>query len=75
VGFDERVDHFPHELSGRFQYSECGLLAPYTSAGKPVFEAEYSSQPSSYCPPANAADTNAVRFDLDLKGAARITCR
>jgi len=40
-----------------------------------VFEAEYRTQPVSYFPAANAADVNAVRFDLNLEGAVRITCR
>jgi len=58
-----------------FQYSECSALQPYLTAHKPVLEAEYTSNPSSYCPTANLDNINAVRFDLNLDAAVRVTCR
>ena len=58
-----------------FQYIECSSLAPYTAAGKPILEAEYSTSPASYCGPANAADINAVLFNSGPNGTVRVTCR
>ncbi len=58
-----------------FQYSECSSLAPYTAAGKPILEAEYSTSPASYCGAADAVHVNAVLYDLILDGAVRVTCR
>ncbi len=58
-----------------YQFSECGLLQPYAVAKKPIFEAEYQSSPSAFCGPADAANRNAVLFDLNLDGAVRVTCR
>jgi Glycoside-hydrolase family GH114 len=58
-----------------FQYNECTALQPYLTAHKPVLEAEYASVPSSYCPTANLDNINAVRFDLNLDAAVRVTCR
>jgi hypothetical protein len=61
-----------------FQYDDCSDLAPYTKAGKAVFEAEYQGQgsaPAAFCPGANALGFNSVEFDLDLDAKVRVPCR
>jgi len=64
-----------------YQYSECSSYAPYYSASppKPIFEAEYKSQPSVFCAVQNTFGApgvfNAVYFDLNLDGNTRIPCR
>jgi hypothetical protein len=61
-----------------FQYQDFSDLAPYTKAGKAIFEVEYQGQgpsPASFCPSANAAGYNSVEFDLDLDGKVRVPCR
>jgi hypothetical protein len=61
-----------------FQYDDCSDLAPYTKAGKAVFEVEYQGQgpaPASFCPSANALGFNSVEFDLDLDAKVRVPCR
>lgn len=59
-----------------FQYSECGALAPFLSAGKAVFEVEYgdSARAAKVCPSARARnfDTLVKRLSLD---PYRISCR
>ena len=49
-----------------FQYDECGLLAPFTRAGKAVFVAEYELAPSAFCARAKADGLMAMRKRLDL---------
>ena len=61
-----------------FQYDDCSDIAPYTKAGKAVFEVEYQGQgaaPTSFCPSADAMDFNSVQFDLSLDGLVRVPCR
>jgi len=61
-----------------FQYDDCSDLAPYTKAGKAIFEVEYQGQgenTASFCPSANTAGYNSVEFDLNLDGKVRIPCR
>jgi hypothetical protein len=56
------------------QYGTCGALNAYTGK-KPVFNAEYSSATSSFCPADNArAGWSGVKFPLALSGA-RTPCR
>jgi hypothetical protein len=55
-------------------YNECGTLDVFTAAGKAVFQAEYSGSLTSFCPAANAANRNAVKFPLNLDGG-RQPCR
>lgn len=58
------------------QYGECNSLAPYPNANKAVFEAEYTpTSTSSFCPAANAANRNAVLFNINLDGKTRVSCR
>jgi len=64
-----------------YQYDECSSYAPYYTASppKPIFEAEYVSQPSAFCPVQNAFGApgvfSAVYFDLNLDGLTRTPCR
>jgi hypothetical protein len=48
------------------QYGECALLQPFAQAGKAVFIAEYSLDPSAFCGPATAAGFAALRKTLAL---------
>jgi hypothetical protein len=56
-----------------FQYGECGRLAPFVAAGKPVFEVEYAGDPASYCPQAKQAGFMAMGKNMSLD-AARQPC-
>jgi hypothetical protein len=57
-----------------FQYGECGFFAPFTQAGKAVFEVEYKLAPSAFCPQANALNFNAIQKHNALD-AYRVACR
>ena len=57
-----------------FQYSECGKLRAFVSAGKPVFGVEYKLDTSQFCPDANAMDFNFLKKRLSL-GPWRVPCR
>ena len=57
-----------------FQYSECGKLRAFVTAGKAVFGVEYKLDPSQFCPEANAMDFNFLQKRLAL-GPWRIACR
>jgi hypothetical protein len=57
-----------------FQYNECNTLAPFITAGKAVFEVEYSLSISQFCLQANALNFNAMQKNLILD-AFRIPCR
>ena len=57
-----------------FQYEECDTLLPFIQAGKAVFEVEYGTPTSQFCPQANAMNFNAMRKHLDLD-AFREPCR
>lgn len=57
-----------------FAYSECSYLQPFLSVGKAVFEVEYSSSPSRFCPKANSMNFNSMLKDEDLT-AYRVACR
>ncbi|MGZ4691612.1 MAG: endo alpha-1,4 polygalactosaminidase [Acidimicrobiia bacterium] len=57
-----------------FQYQECGLLAPFRSAGKAVMNIEYKLGLKKFCPAANALNFNSLKKALSLK-AARKACR
>lgn len=52
------------------KYKECGLLAPFTAAGKPVFHVEYGA---AQCPSPAAARFSNVRKHLSLD-AYRAAC-
>jgi len=57
-----------------FQYNECSFFAPFTQAGKAVFEVEYNLAPSAFCPQANALNLNALQKNNALD-AFRVACR
>ncbi len=44
-----------------FQYNECQLLTPFISAGKAVFQVEYSLSTSQFCPQALAMGFSSMR--------------
>jgi hypothetical protein len=56
------------------QYSECGN---YTTsfANKAVFQVEYKLKLSNFCPPANAANRNAIQKTFDLFDTPWTPCR
>ena len=56
------------------QYRECGKLAPFVAAGKPVFEVEYQLDPARFCGRANALNFNSLQKHLSLD-AWRVACR
>jgi hypothetical protein len=56
------------------QYRECSLLTPFVSAGKPVFQIEYSLTIPKFCPAANQMNFNALKKKLSLN-AYRVACR
>jgi len=56
------------------QYKECGTLAPFVAAGKPVFNAEYASS-TSFCSADNSANINGVNFSIDLDDSKFQPCR
>lgn len=56
-----------------FEYDECDLLAPFTKAGKAVFEVEYSLATSKFCSKAVALGFNSMKKNLDLD-APRTAC-
>lgn len=55
-------------------YAECDAYAPFVAAGKPVFNAEYSSS-TSFCAHDNAANLNGVNFSMDLDDSKFQPCR
>ncbi|MGV9770884.1 endo alpha-1,4 polygalactosaminidase [Streptosporangium sp. NPDC003464] len=62
-----------------FQWGECAELKPFVQAGKPVFQVEYKTSPSSFCAKANAAalNFNAIKkaSDYSLKNQPYKPCR
>lgn len=56
------------------RYEECGRLAPFVDAGKPVFGVEYGTEVGEFCPEANARDFNFLKKRLSLD-AWREPCR
>src|SRR5436309_2372413 len=58
------------------QYSECGNYTTYfVNAGKAVFQVEYKLKTSTFCPPANAANRNAILKTFDLFDLPWTPCR
>lgn len=69
------VGYFDWALNEQcFQYQECGLLAPFTAAGKAVMNIEYRLAPKKFCPAANARNFNSLKKTMALK-APRTACR
>ncbi len=59
------------------KYAECGLLAPYVSAGKPVWDAEYTQDgetTAAFCPPDIAAGIVGALFSINLDGSVFQPC-
>lgn len=56
-----------------FEYNECNLLKPFTSAGKAVFVVEYNLATSVFCPKAVTLSFNAMKKNLNLD-ASRTAC-
>jgi hypothetical protein len=56
-----------------FQYKECGLLAPFTKAGKAVFVVEYNLATTEFCEQAVTLGFNAMKKNLSLD-AFRAAC-
>jgi hypothetical protein len=57
------------------QYSECGNYTTFVNAGKAVFQVEYKLKTSSFCPPANTANRNAILKTFDLFDLPWTPCR
>jgi hypothetical protein len=69
------VGYFDWALNEQcFQYQECGLLAPFGSAGKAVMNIEYKGGLKKFCPAANAMNFNSIKKSLALR-ASRKACR
>ncbi|MFC8493652.1 endo alpha-1,4 polygalactosaminidase [Streptomyces sp. NPDC057235] len=57
------VDHFDFAVNEECaQFDECGLLEPFTAAGKAVFHVEYEESPSRFC-----ARSRSLRLSSMLK--------
>ena len=70
----ELLGYFDWALNEQcFEYSECNLLKPFTSAGKAVFVVEYNLGTSAFCPNAVALSFNAMKKNLNLD-ASRTAC-
>jgi hypothetical protein len=71
----ELVDDFDYAIVEECaRYNECNLLNPFLARGKAVLQAEYTGNLNSFCPAANAANRNAVKFNLNLN-SGRQPCR
>lgn len=71
---DQLVGYFDWALSEQcFEYGECDRLAPFTRAGKAVFEVEYDLPIARFCDEALALNFNAMRKNLDLD-VFRVPC-
>jgi Glycoside-hydrolase family GH114 len=69
------VSHFDGALDEQCnQYSECSSFQPYSSAGKPVLNAEYELSIGSFCSADTAAGIMGARFDLSLSGTTFEPC-
>ncbi len=56
-----------------FHYKECGLLTPFLTAGKPVFNIEYAGSTATFCPKANRAGIMSVKKKPSLY-SYRVSC-
>jgi hypothetical protein len=55
------------------EFNECDRLAPFLSAGKAVFHAEYDVSTEQFCPTSRRLGLSSLRKDLEL-GPWRQTC-
>lgn len=63
---DDLVSVFDYAVNEEcFQYKECGDLSAFVSAGKPVFQVEYKTSPSSFCTKANQLKFNSIKKATD----------
>ncbi|NNN00350.1 MAG: endo alpha-1,4 polygalactosaminidase [Acidimicrobiaceae bacterium] len=56
------------------QYHECSLLAPFVRAAKAVYDVEYSSSPSRFCPIAAKSRVTAIAKALALRATPWSIC-
>lgn len=80
----ELVDYYDFSLNEQcHEYDECDQLAPFTDAGKPIWNAEYASPDSeaaalslasTLCPVALAEDIRTLVLPLELDDAFRVSC-
>ncbi|MEZ4427219.1 MAG: endo alpha-1,4 polygalactosaminidase [Nannocystaceae bacterium] len=79
---EELVAFFDFSLNEECHaYDECGDLSPFTSAGKPILNAEYADSlvdaeaaAGEICPEALAADLRTLILPLDLDDSFRVSC-
>ncbi|MEU8321545.1 endo alpha-1,4 polygalactosaminidase [Nonomuraea sp. NPDC048881] len=74
----ELVSSFDYAVNEEcFQYDECGELSVFVKAGKPVFQVEYKTAPSSFCPKAAKLGINAIKkaVDYSLKDTPYKPCK
>lgn len=78
------VDYYDFSLNEQcHEYDECEQLRPFTDAGKPIWNAEYTgaddlaaamSLAETVCPVALAADLRTLILPLDLDDSFRVSC-
>jgi hypothetical protein len=79
---DDLVDAFDLAVNEQcHEYNECSALAPFITAGKPVFNAEYdeayvNDAPTrqALCDDAHASGLRTLVLPLDLDGSFRYSC-
>ena len=72
---DDLLPFFDWALNEQcFQYDECDPLSAFVAANKAVFGVEYSGNPTTFCPKANAHNFDWLKKHLDLD-AWRVACR
>ena len=57
------------------QFSECGGYAGFVSAGKAVWNVEYTTASATFCPPDTAANYDGYFANLALDGTTWKACR
>lgn len=57
------------------QYNECAIYAPFVTAGKPVFAAEYSGGVMGICLELNTRNFNGALTSINLNGPPWTSCR
>lgn len=56
------------------RYGECGTLRPFVTAGKAVYDVEYSGTPTSFCARTQAAGIAAISKQLALRARPWVPC-
>jgi len=56
------------------EYDECDTLVPFITAGKAVFNCEYSGTASKFCPTMNTMQFSSLLKTLDLTATVKATC-